>query len=313
MDILYALEGLRTPFLNAVFSVLTYLGDQTVCIAAVLLLLWCFDKQKGYCLFLIATTGTAVNQLLKAFFLIPRPWVKDPAFTIVESARAAATGYSFPSGHSQSAAAYYGSLALWFGKKHRWVAWLMGAMILLTGFSRNYLGVHTPQDVVVGIGLCFVYLALNARLMAWLERTPRGDALVAAVGCLLAAGCVAFFLLKSYPMDYVNGALLVDPEEMMEDGFAAAGMVLGFFPGWLLERRFFPFSTDRIVRGQRLVSLLGLIPLLLLYKLVPDLLAGAVGGCWAELIGCAAAAFYAMALVPLLLHRMQRRAEMKNN
>lgn len=96
MDILYALEGLRTPLLDAVFSVLTYLGDQTVCIAAVLLLLWCFDKQKGYCLFLIATTGTAVNQLLKAIFLIPRPWVKDPAFTIVESARLRPPATPFP-------------------------------------------------------------------------------------------------------------------------------------------------------------------------------------------------------------------------
>ncbi len=105
MDILYALEELRTPLGDGLFSILTYLGDQTVCIAAVLLLLWCFDKQKGYCLFLIATTGTAVNQLLKAIFLIPRPWVKDPAFTIVESAREAATGYSFPSGHTQNVTA----------------------------------------------------------------------------------------------------------------------------------------------------------------------------------------------------------------
>ena len=138
MDILYALEGLRTPFLNAVFSVLTYLGDQTVCIAAVLLLLWCFDKQKGYCLFLIATTGTAVNQLLKALFLIPRPWVKDPAFTIVESARAAATGYSFPSGHTQNVTAEFSAIALW--AKRRWVTWLCAIIILLTGFSRMYLG-----------------------------------------------------------------------------------------------------------------------------------------------------------------------------
>ena len=304
-----ATGNLFTPLMEGISA----LAASPILIGAVVFVYWAVNKKLGSFLMLNYTGSTLLNQTVKLGVCAYRPWIRDSRIVPAGDSITSATGYSFPSGHSQSAAAYYGSLALWFGKKHRWVAWLMGAMILLTGFSRNYLGVHTPQDVVVGIGLCFVYLALNARLMAWLERNPRGDALVAAVGCLLAAGCVAFFLLKSYPMDYVNGALLVDPEEMMEDGFAAAGMVLGFFPGWLLERRFFPFSTDRIVRGQRLVSLLGLIPLLLLYKLVPDLLAGAVGGCWAELIGCAAAAFYAMALVPLLLHRMQRRAEMKNN
>ena len=218
MDILYALEGLRTPFLNAVFSVLTYLGDQTVCIAAVLLLLWCFDKQKGYCLFLIATTGTAVNQLLKAFFLIPRPWVKDPAFTIVESARAAATGYSFPSGHTQNVTAEFSAIALW--AKRRWVTWLCAIIILLTGFSRMYLGVHTPLDVgvslVVGLLTSLVCIRLFDRLRPGAIR-----------GIILAAMALMLGYLLLAPKGSANVAEF--DQHGLESAYSLAGAALWLF------------------------------------------------------------------------------------
>jgi undecaprenyl-diphosphatase len=72
---------------------------------------WCFDKKHGYFLITIGFLGTVINQFLKVLFRIPRPWVKDPNFTIVESAKEAATGYSFPSGHTQSAVGSFGAVA----------------------------------------------------------------------------------------------------------------------------------------------------------------------------------------------------------
>ena len=55
-----------------------------------------------------------------------------------------------------------------------------------------------------------------------------------AVGCVAAVLCILYFALKSYPMDYVDGALVVDPAEMKEDGYAAAGATLGALIGALV-------------------------------------------------------------------------------
>lgn len=251
MDILYALEELRTPVWNVVFSAITYLGDQTVCIAAVLLLLWCFDKQKGYCLFLIATTGTAVNQLLKAFFLIPRPWVKNPDFTIVESARAAATGYSFPSGHTQNVTAEFSAIALW--AKRRWVSWLCAAIILLTGFSRMYLGVHTPLDVGVSLGVGLLTSVVCIRLF---DR--------------LRPGTIRWIILAA--MALMVGYLLLAPKgpanvaefdlHGLESAYSLAGAAVGLCIAWRVDERYLHYDTRAPLPGQLCKVALGLAVIL---------------------------------------------------
>ena len=108
---------------------------------------------------MVGLFGTLANQFLKITCRIPRPWVLDPDFTIVEAARAVATGYSFPSGHTQNAVGTFGAIAL--QTKQRWVRWACIALVLLVPFSRMYLGVHTPLDVGVSFVLA---LALAAAL-----------------------------------------------------------------------------------------------------------------------------------------------------
>ena len=107
MQVLYFFESIRNPVLNFLMSLVTRLGEETIFIALAILVFWCFDKKHGYFLITIGFLGTVINQFLKVLFRIPRPWVKDPNFTIVESAREAATGYSFPSGHTQSATSFW--------------------------------------------------------------------------------------------------------------------------------------------------------------------------------------------------------------
>ena len=102
MQFLYFLEGLRTPFLDKFFALITHLGEETVFLAVAIIVFWCFSKYSGYYLLTAGFFGTMINQFLKLTCRIPRPWVKDPNFTIVEAARAEATGYSFPSGHTQN-------------------------------------------------------------------------------------------------------------------------------------------------------------------------------------------------------------------
>ena len=93
-------ERLRTPLGDAFFSLITHLGEETLFIVFGLLIFWCLDKWEGYYLLSVGLSGTVINQFLKLWFRIPRPWVRDPNFTAVESALAQAGGYSFPSGHT---------------------------------------------------------------------------------------------------------------------------------------------------------------------------------------------------------------------
>ena len=124
MDILYALEKIRTPFWNGVMSAVTQLGGEVIFIVAAVVVFWCVSKWEGYYLMTIAFCGTVLNQFLKLVCRVPRPWVRDPNFTIVESARAEATGYSFPSGHTQNAIGLFGGMARW-DEQYQSVSFLM--------------------------------------------------------------------------------------------------------------------------------------------------------------------------------------------
>ncbi len=294
--------------LTPVMELVSDIAASPLVIAAVAFVYWAVDRRFGEFLMLNYAGSTLLNQTLKLTVCAYRPWVRDARVTPVPGAIGGATGYSFPSGHSQIATALYGSIGLWFGKGRRRLAALMGVMILLTAFSRNYLGVHTPQDVVAGVGVCAAFLWLNGRLMARLEKRPALDLPVALAGSALALLAVAYFSLKSYPMDYLDGTLLVDPAEMMVDGFMTAGMVFGFYPGWLLARRRLPFSTAAHRPAQLVLAGAALIPMLLIHSLLPALLAGLMGALWAEFVSYALLAFYVMAAVPAAICLLQRRA-----
>ena len=113
MSFLYLLEGIRCPFLDRLFSLITELGGETLYMAVAIAVYWCVSKGLGYYILTTGFVGTIANQFLKLCFRIPRPWVLDPDFSIVESARAGATGYSFPSGHTQNAFSSFGCLGMW--------------------------------------------------------------------------------------------------------------------------------------------------------------------------------------------------------
>ena len=160
MEFLRLLESIRTPLGDAFFSTITHLGEETILIVVGLLFFWFINKKQGYYILAVGFLGTIINQFLKLFFRIPRPWVKDPSFTIVESARAEATGYSFPSGHTQSAVGIFGCITRLSydtsdnntAKNKKALAILRIACVaacILVPLSRMYLGVHTPADVGV--------------------------------------------------------------------------------------------------------------------------------------------------------------------
>jgi undecaprenyl-diphosphatase len=156
MQFLYFLENIRFPLLNELMLLITRFGEETAFLVTALVVFWCVDKKRGYYILAVGFLGTILNQFLKLLCKIPRPWVLDPDFEPIPGSKEAATGYSFPSGHSQSAVGTFGGLAV--TAKEKTLRWIFAAICLLVPFSRMYLGVHTPADVLVGSGCALVLI-----------------------------------------------------------------------------------------------------------------------------------------------------------
>lgn len=240
MDILYALEKIRTPFWNGVMSAVTQLGGEVIFIVAAVVVFWCVSKWEGYYLMTIAFCGTVLNQFLKLICRVPRPWVRDPNFTIVESARAEATGYSFPSGHTQNAVGLFGGMARWGGR--RWVRLGLTALALVIAFSRMYLGVHTPADVGVSLVLAAALVLGLYPLMRRTQEKPRYMGYVLAAMLVVSGAFVVFVEAYGFSAD-------TDAENLASgigNAWKMLGAVAGMTLAWLLDRRYIHFETQAV-------------------------------------------------------------------
>lgn len=240
MDILYALEKIRTPFWNGVMSAVTQLGGEVIFIVAAVVVFWCVSKWEGYYLMTVAFCGTVLNQFLKLICRVPRPWVRDPNFTIVESARAEATGYSFPSGHTQNAIGLFGGMARWGGR--RWVRLGLTALALVIAFSRMYLGVHTPADVGVSLVLAAALVLGLYPLMRRAQEKPRYMGYVLAAMLVVSGAFVVFVETCGFPAD-------MDAENLASgigNAWKMLGAVAGMTLAWLLDRRYIHFETQAV-------------------------------------------------------------------
>ncbi len=158
MPALHALSAIRAPWLVFLMQYMTWFGDGMVFAAVGITAYWCWNKQAGEYMLSVGLAGTAIGHALKNLFRVPRPWLLDRDFAIVESARARATGYSFPSGHTQMGIGVYGALALKTG--NRAVRLIAAALCVIIPFSRMLLGVHTPLDIAAAALISVVLLAL---------------------------------------------------------------------------------------------------------------------------------------------------------
>ncbi len=277
LDYLIFLQGLREDWGGeGFFTLVSNLPKSALTAAIPAILFWCINKHAGIFILFNAEIGRVINELLKGTFCVYRPWFKDAELIPSAEAVERASSFSFPSGHTQFATAVYGGFAFFYRKVLPPLIILLCAVaVLMVAFSRNFLGVHTPQDVIVAAAYSIGLFFAAEKIFVWLGKDKERQ-LTFFIGGLITCAVVFLWLyFKPYPEDVLNGKLIVDPLTARADAFDALGFGLAFFLGWFLEQKFINFKTNvspkdrlwRIIIGFAILGVIAVIvyPLLKIF------------------------------------------------
>ncbi len=250
MGFLYMLENIRMPVLNELMLLVTQLGDETAFLVIALILFWCVDKKRGYFLLSVGFLGTLFNQFLKLTFRVPRPWVLDSEFTILEEAREAASGYSFPSGHTQSAVGTFGAIACTTEK--RWIRIASIAIAILVPFSRMYVGVHTPLDVSVAAAMALAFIFLLKPVV--FGTSEKGIPVLLGIMTALSVCFILYVELFPFPEN-------IDAHNLasgIKNAYTLFGALMGLLIVYFADNAYLHFNTSAAWWAQILKVVMGL-------------------------------------------------------
>lgn len=158
--LLWIQTHLRGPVQDAAIGFYTTLGNAGVLFIVLALIMLCFKKTRktGIVVLVALAIGfVCTNLILKHLVARPRPWLNVAGLIpLVDES----DPNSFPSGHTTCAFAF--ASAIWHAAPRKWMKWAALLAAVLMGYSRLYVGVHYPSDVIVG-----VLVGLFAGWAAW--------------------------------------------------------------------------------------------------------------------------------------------------
>ena len=256
-------------WLRAPMQFFTSLGYQNFYLLILPLLYWCVDARLGLRVGLILITSSGINDLFKLAFAGPRPyWV-----SALVKPFSAESSFGVPSGHAQHAVSVWGMMALYLRKS--WALIVAIALMFLIGFSRIYLGVHFPHDVILGWLIGAVLLALFLRLWdpvsARIQKmTLSGQIFLAFIVSMFIVSIGAFLVngLSGYqlPEEWIANALRAgggapDPVSM-ERILTSGGLLFGLASGaaWIMSIGGFQAEGSIVQRALRyFIGLVGVV------------------------------------------------------
>jgi len=235
VDLILWLQHRFSPEFDLLLTIITCLGNEGFYLLFLPLIYWCIDRRRGARLAILLLFSTYLNSVAKSVARQPRPFQYDQAVKSIVEAK----GGGFPSGHTQGTVVVWGYLMNWFRSAR---FWLFGAvMMVLIPFSRVYLGVHFPTDLlggyVIGGTLLLLYFRLEPPVEKWLARKSVLWQLGAATGAPLFL--ILVFIARE---TYILGPV---------------GTLMGLGIGIVLERRWLGFEADGILSKKVFRFLLG--------------------------------------------------------
>lgn len=221
LDILKFFEGMRSDLLVGLIEAITMLAEETLMIVLIVMLWFAFDKKLAQKLLFVTVASMGINGIIKNFAKVPRPWTTGE----VTCARPeTATGYSFPSGHTQNFTTW--TLAAALHLKRWWLTLTVSVLSAFVAFSRIFLGAHYPSDVVVALILGVGIAILGSYVFDRFENKSR---LYLALALLMTPFAIFF---------------LFDPDPNFSDFYKMYGMAVGLAVAVPFEEKFAPLTYN---------------------------------------------------------------------
>jgi len=242
LDILLWLQSLATPWLDAIFGAITKLGSEYLYLAAMCFLYWCVEVRGALRLFVLFFLTVYLGATIKECTARLRPFQEYP--TLIQPRFTETAGdMSFPSAHTLHSTVFWGYLAMVV--RRRWLYILAPILVVLIGFSRLYLGLHWPTDVLGGLLLGLVVLGFAYVTLRLLASMP----IRARFPVTLVLAVVPLFFYALFPT---------------HSGAQSMGVLFGATVGHLVERQYIHFPVRRAWWQQALKLIIGLSGALLL-------------------------------------------------
>ena len=278
----------------SVMSGVSVLGEETVLVAIMGFVYWCFNKEAGKKFGTAIVVNMVCNPMIKNVVLRRRPYFDNKeikCLRVVDSDYdmydIAGQGWSFPSGHSQSAALIYGGIPLYLKKNKATIA-IAFVLPLFVGISRFALGVHYPTDVLAGWALGAAILFIIRALQARVKRS------ILHLVLFLISCCGLFYCRTT-------------------DYFTCLGVMAGLFLAIPFEERFVNFADTNnwLYRILRLVGgfavYFGVNTVLKLPFSSEFLESAAMGAFLVRTVRYTIVAFVAIGVYPMIFAKIEKR------
>ncbi|MBS0654566.1 MAG: phosphatase PAP2 family protein [Verrucomicrobia bacterium] len=177
------LQALHSPFLDQFMIFMNYLDTNVFYLMLVAAIWYAYDQQCGKRLFFLLILNSFAVHDLKMVFSEPRPCQLEPTLGLLT-----ARSYGFPSGAAQAWISSF--LLLACSVRRRWF-WIVGSLlVLLVSFSRVYLGLHFPSDIVGGWIFGSAVFFCFWKCLPWVERllSKQGRAIKSILSLLFFSG-----------------------------------------------------------------------------------------------------------------------------
>ena len=258
------LQKLSSPFFDMFFKIISMTAEQYFIFTLVAAYFWCGSKKRGEYFLLTVVSGLALNNFLKDLFKIPRPFRKSPELYTPDGTKEAgklfaiytetATGYSFPSGHTQTSALTGSGLSI---KRTRVFKIIALIYIVLVALSRMYLGVHTFWDILAGAFAGIIFAIASFYFYNYIRVRK------SSIWLLCYCGPAVLALIFAH-----DG-----------DGFKMSGLAIGAVLGLYFQNEYVNFEPDAaFLPGHLMKIVFGMAGSFALIELPKILLGNIAGG-----------------------------------